>query len=185
MIYHYAIIEQKAIRIVSLTMWHWTSHIVIWVCVFISKMLLLLFSHWVVLDSLWPSGLQHTRLHCPSLSPGVCTDLCPLIWWCHPTISSPIVPFSSCLHFFQGQSLFPMSQLLTIDGQNIGASASSSVLPMNIQGFISFKIDWFDLLAVQGTLKSLLQHHILNINPSVLSLLYGPTDIHTWLLEKA
>ena len=139
-------------------MWHWTSHIVIWVCVFISKMLLLLFSHWVVLDSLWPSGLQHTRLHCPSLSPGVCTDLCPLIWWCHPTISPSVVLFS-CPQSFPASGPFPMSWLFTSGSQNIGASASASVLPMNIQGWFPFRIDWFDLLAVQGTLKSLLQHH--------------------------
>ena len=139
-------------------MWHWTSHIVIWACVFISKMLLLLFSRWVVLDSLWPNGLQRTRLPCPSLSPGVCTDLCPLIWWCHPTISPSVVLFS-CPQSFPASGPFPMSWLFTSGGQNIGLSASASVLPMNIQGWFPFRIDWFDLLAVQGTLKSLLQHH--------------------------
>ena len=139
-------------------MWHWTSHIVIWACVFISKMLLLLFSRWVVLDSLWPDGLQRTRLPCPSLSPGVCTDLCPLIWWCHPTISPSVVLFS-CPQSFPASGPFPMSWLFTSGGQNIGLSASASVLPMNIQGWFPFRIDWFDLLAVQGTLKSLLQHH--------------------------
>ena len=139
-------------------MWHWTSHIVIWACVFISKMLLLLFSRWVVLDSLWPNGLQRTRLPCPSLSPGVCTDLCPLIWWCHPTISPSVVLFS-CPQSFPASGPFPMSWLFTSGGQNIGLSASASVLRMNIQGWFPFRIDWFDLLAVQGTLKSLLQHH--------------------------
>ena len=85
--------------------------------------------------------------------------LSPLIQWCHPTISSSVVPFSSCLWSFPASRSFPMSQLFTSSGQSIGASASASVLPMNTQELISFRIDWFDLLAVQGTLKSLLQHH--------------------------
>ena len=91
------------------------------------------------------------------------------------TISSTVVPFSFCPQSFPASVYFPMSQLFASGGQSIGTSTSASVLPMNIQG-ISFRIDWFDLLAVQGTLKSLLQHHSLkSINSSVLSLLYGPT----------
>ena len=75
----------------------------------------------------------------------------------HPTISSSVVPFPSCLQYFPASMCFPMGWLFTSGGQNIGASASISVLPVNIQ-LISFRSDWFDLLAVQGALKSLLQH---------------------------
>ena len=111
-------------------------------------------------SSLWSHGLQHTRLPCPSLSPRVCSlDSCPLSQWCHPTILSSVAPFSSCLQSFPTSGYFPMSRLFASGDQSIGASAS--VLPMNIQGCISFRMDWFDLLAVQGTLKSLLQHHSL------------------------
>ena len=110
----------------------------------------------MVFNSLWPHGLQHTRLPCPSSSPRLCSNSCPLSRWCHPTISSPVVPFS-CLQSFPASGSFPMSQFFASGGQSIGASAS--VLLMNSQGLISFRIDCFDLLAVQGTLKSLLQHH--------------------------
>ena len=98
---------------------------------------LLLFSLSVASHSLRPHGLQHTRLSCPSPSPGACSNSCPLSQWCHPTISSSIVPFSSCLQSFPASGSFPMSQLFTSSDQSIGAS--SSVLPMNnIQ-------DWFIL----------------------------------------
>ena len=86
-------------------------------------------------------------------------QLGPLSQWCHPTISSSVVPLSSCLQSFPASRSFPMSQLFTSSGQSIGASASASVLPMNTQELISFRIGWFDLLAVQETLKNLLQHH--------------------------
>ena len=89
-------------------------------------------------DSLWPHGLQHARLPCPSLSPGVWSNSCSLSWWCHPTISSSVIPFSSCSQSFPASESFPMSQLFTSSGHSIGASASASVLPMNIQG-------WFPL----------------------------------------
>ena len=79
-------------------------------------------------------------------------------WWCHPTISSSVVPFSSCPQSFPASGSFQMSQLFASGGQSIGVSASTSVLPMN-KGLISLRMDWLDLLAVQGTLKSLLQHH--------------------------
>ena len=96
-------------------------------------LLLLLFSQSVVSDSLQPRGLQHARLPCPSPSPGACSNSCPLSRWCHPTISSSVAPFSSCLLSFPAWESFPMSRLFTPGGQNIGASASASVLPMNIQ----------------------------------------------------
>ena len=104
---------------------------------------LLLFSS-VVSDSLRPRGLQHARLPCPSLSPGVCSNSCQLSWWCQPTLSSSVVPFS-CPQSFPAAGSFSMSWLFASGGQSIGASASGSVLPMNIQhrfpsgltGFIS------------------------------------------------
>ena len=104
-------------------------------------------------DSLWPHGLQHTRLPCLSPTPGACSNSCPSSRWCHPTISSSVILFSSCLQSFPASGSFPTSQFFASGGQSIGASASASVL------LISFRMDWLDLLAVQGTLKSLLQHH--------------------------
>ena len=120
---------------------------------------MLLFSRSVVSDSLWPRGLQHTRLLHPSPTPRACSNSCPLSWWCHPTISSSVVPFSSCLQPFPASGSFQMSQFYTSGGQSIG-SFSFSISPSNEHsGLISFRMDWLDLLAVQGTLKSLLQHH--------------------------
>ena len=114
------------------------------------------FNSSVMSDSLQPYGLQHARLPCPSPTPGACSNSCPSSWWCHPTISSFVVPFSSCLQSFPASGSFPMSQFFASSGQSIGASASASVLPMNIQGWLSC---WFDILSVEGILKSLLQHH--------------------------
>ena len=96
-----------------------------------------LFSCQVMSDSLQPPGLQHTRLPHPSLSPWVCSNSCPLNWWCHPTILSSVVPFS-CLQSFPASGSFLISRLFTPGDQRIRASASASVLPMNIQG-------WFPL----------------------------------------
>ena len=83
--------------------------------------------------SLWLHWLQHDRLPCPLLFPGVCSDWCPLSWWCHPTILSSVIHFSSCPQSFPTSASFPMSQFFTSGGQSIGASASASVLPMNNQ----------------------------------------------------
>ena len=116
------------------------------------------FSCSVVSDSLWLHELKQARPPCPSPNPGVHPNSCASSRWCHPTISSSIVPFSSCLHSFPASGSFPMSQLFASADQSIGASASASVLPMNIQDWFP-KVDWFDFLAVQGTLKSLFQHH--------------------------
>ena len=91
------------------------------------------FSHSVTFNSLWPHGLQHPRPPSPSPTSGVHPNLCPLSWWCHPTISSSVVPFSSRPQSFPASGSFPMSQLFTSGGQSIGVSASTSVLPMNIQ----------------------------------------------------
>ena len=111
-------------------------------------------------DSFQPCGLQHTRPPCPSPPAGIYPKSCPLSQWCHQTISSSIIPFSSHLQSFPASGSFPMSQFFASGGQSTGVSASTSVLPSNEHsGLISFRMDWLDLLAVQGTLKSLLQHH--------------------------
>ena len=91
------------------------------------------FSCSVVTDSLWPHKPQHTKPPCPSPTPGVYPNSCPLSWWCHLTISSSVVPFSSCPQSFPESGSFPMSQLFASGGQSIGVSASTSVLPMNTQ----------------------------------------------------
>ena len=117
------------------------------------------FSHSAVSDSLRPHGLQHSRLPCPSPTPRACSNSWPSSRWYHPTISSSVIPFSSCLQSFPESGSFLMSQFFASSGQSIGASALAAVLPMNIQDWFPFRIDWFDLLAVQGTFKSLLQHY--------------------------
>ena len=121
--------------------------------------LLLSFSGSVVSDSLWPHGLQHARLPCPSPSPRVCSNSCPLTWWCHPTISSSVVPFSSCLQSFPAIRVFSNKSALHIRWPK-DWSFSFSTSPSNeYSGFISFRIDWLDLLAIQGSLKNPLQNH--------------------------
>ena len=103
--------------------------------------------------------MQQARLPCPPLSPRVCSNSCLFSQWCYLTISFSAVPFSFCLTSFPASRSFPMSQLFTSGGQSI-KSISFSISPSNeYSGLISFRIDWFDLLAVQGILKSLLQHH--------------------------
>ena len=133
---------------------------------------LLLCSRSVLSSSLQPHGLQHTRLPCPSLSPRVCSNSCPLSQWCHPTISSSVVPFSSCLQSFPASGSFTMSQLFTSGGQSIGASAS--ILLINIQ-------DWFPL-GLTGLMpllsrdsQDLSNPQFKSINSSVLGFLYGLT----------
>ena len=91
------------------------------------------FSRSVVSNSLWPHELQHTRPPCPSPTPGVQPNACPLSRWCHPSISPSVVPFSSCFQSFPTSGSFQMSQLFTSGGQSIGVSASTSILPMNTQ----------------------------------------------------
>ena len=110
-------------------------------------------------DSLWPHGLQHTRILCPLVTPGGCSNSCSLSQWCYITISSSAAPFSSCFQSFPESGSFPMSWLFTSGGQSFGASASASVLPMNTQGWY-FLSDWpVWSLAVQVILKSLFQRH--------------------------
>ena len=110
-------------------------------------------------NSLLPHESQHARPPCPSQTPRVYSNSYPLSRWCHPAMLSSVIPFSSCPQSLPASGSFPMSQLFTWGGQSIAVSASSSVLPMNTQNWSPFRMDWLDLLAVQGTLKSLLQHH--------------------------
>ena len=130
-------------------------------------------SHVQLFVTLWTATCQPP---CPSPTPRVYPNSCPLSWWCHPTISSSVVPFS-CPQSFPASGSFPMSHFFVSDGQGIGVSGSASVLPMNAQDW-SFRMDWLDLLAVQETPKSLLQHH----SSKVLTFLYSPTltSIHEY-----
>ena len=109
-------------------------------------------------DSLPPHELQHARPPCPSPTPGVHSNSRPSSWWCHPAISSSVIPFFSCPQSLPASGSFPMSQLFAWGGQKW--SFSFSIIPTKEHpGLISFRMDWLGLLAVQGTLKSLLQHH--------------------------
>ena len=130
------------------------------------------FSHLVVSDCLRPHGLKHTRLPCPSPTPGVYSNSCPLSRWCHPTISSSVIPFSSCLQSFSASGSFPVSQFFASGGQSIAVSASASSPSNEYTGLVSFRIDWFDLLAVQESSPT---PQFKNINSLVLSFLYSPT----------
>ena len=99
-------------------------------------------------DSSWPHGLQHDRLPCPSLSPGVCSNSCLLSRWCYPAISPSFAPFSSCIQSSPAPGSFPMSQSFTPGGQSIEVSASASVLPMNIQD--RFPLEWTGWITLQS-----------------------------------
>ena len=136
-------------------------------------------------DSLRPHGLQHARFPCPSPIPGACSNSCSSSWWFHPTISSSVVPFSSCLQSFPASGSFPVSQFFASGGQSIGASASASVLPMNIQGWfplgltslISFLSKGLSRVFSNTTVR---KHQLFGVQPSLRS----NSHIHTWLLEK-
>ena len=108
------------------------------------------FSLSVVSDSLWTHGLQHARLPCPLPTPGACSNSRSLSWWCHPTMSSFVVPFSSCLQSFPASRSFPMSQFFASGGQSIraSASASASVFPVNIQDW--FPLGWTGWISLQS-----------------------------------
>ena len=112
---------------------------------------LVLFISSVMSDSLWPHGLQHAKLPCSPISPGICSNLCPLRWWCNLTISFSVISSSSFPQSFPASGSFPMSWLFTTGGQNIGASASASVLAINIQGrFPLGLIGFISLLSVDS-----------------------------------
>ena len=141
------------------------------------------FSHSVMSDSLRSRDLQHARPPYLSPTPGVHANPCPLSQWCHPTISSSVVPFSSCPQFLPALGSFPMSQLLASSGQSIGVSASTLVLPMNTQGW--YPLGWTDWISLQskGLSRVFSNTTVKSINSSSLSFLYSPT-LHTRPLEK-
>ena len=138
-----------------------------------------------VSDSLWAHGLQHTRPPCPSPTSKVYSNSCPLSQWCHPTISSSAVPFSSCLQSFPAPESFPMSQFFTSGGQSIRVSASTSVLPMNTQDW--FPLRWTGWISLQSkglsrvfSNTTIQKHQFFSIKLS----LQTNSNINTWLLEK-
>ena len=136
------------------------------------------FSHSVMSDSLWPHGLQHARLPCPSLTPGACSNSRPSSWWCHPAISASFIPFSSHLQSFPASGSFPMSQFFTSGDQRIGVSAIASVLPMNIQDWFPLGLTGWISLESKGLCKSpriFSTSQFKSINSSVLSFLYSLT----------
>ena len=124
----------------------------------------------VVSNSLWPRESQHARPPCPSPTSGVHSKSCASSRWCHPAISSSVVPFSSCPKSLPASGSFPMSQLFAWGGQSTGVSAWTSVLPPNEHpGLVSFRMDWLDLLAVTSIFSST------SINSSAISFLHSPT----------
>ena len=143
------------------------------------------FSCSVVSDSLWPHGPQHTRPPCPSSTPRACSNSCPLRQWCHPTISSSVIPFSSCPQSFPASGSFPMSQLFASGGQNIRVSASVSVLPMNTKDWSP--LGWSGLISLQSkglprffSNTTFHKHQFFSAQPSW----WSNSHIHTWLLEE-
>ena len=128
------------------------------------------FSHSVVSYSLRPHEPQHARPPCPSPTPGVYPNSCPLSWWCHLTISSSVVPFSSCPQSFPASGSFQMSQLFALGGQSIGVSASTPVLPMNTQGWLVGSP-----CSPTDSQESSPTPQLKSINSSALSFLYSPT----------
>ena len=136
-------------------------------------------------DSLWPHEPQHTRLPCPSLSPQVCSNSCPLSLWCYLTISSFAIPFSICLQSFPASGSFPVSWLFKSGGQSIGASASASVHPVNIQGWFPLGLTALISLMSKELSRSFSsttigKHQFFNAQP----FLWSSSHIRTWLLES-
>ena len=147
--------------------------------------MLTLFSHSVVSDSLQPREPQHARPPCPSPTLGVYPSSCPLSRWCHPTISSSVIPFSSHLQSFPASGSFPMSQFFTLGGPSICASASASVFPMNIQDWLLLRWTGWISLHCKGLSRvfsntTVQKHHSFSAQLS----LWSNSHIHTWLLEK-
>ena len=133
-------------------------------------------------NSLQPHGFQKARLPCPSPTPRACSNSCPTSWWYHQTILSSVIPFSSCIQSFPVSRSFQMSQLFASGGQNIGASALASVLPMYIQ--LWSPLGWTVLISLQskGLSKVFSDTTVQKLHQSMLSLLYGPTltSIHDY-----
>ena len=140
------------------------------------------FSCSVMSDSLQPHGLQHSRFDCPSPTPRVYSNSCSLSQWCHPTISSSVIPFSSHVQSFQASGSFRMNQFFTSGGQSIGVSASALVLPMNIQDL--FPLGWtgWNFCSPRDPQESSPTPQFKSINSLVFSLLYSPTlmSIHDY-----
>ena len=145
---------------------------------------LVLFSLSLVPNSLWPHALQHARLPCPSPTPGACSNSCRLSRWSHATISSSVIPFSSCLQSSPASGSFPMSQFFASGGKIIGASASASVLPMNIQDWFPLGLTGWISLQSKGLLRvfntTVQKYQFFGAQLS----LWSNSHIHTWLLEK-
>ena len=135
-------------------------------------------------NSLWSCEMQHARLPCPSLFPWICSNSCPLSQWRHPTISSSVTCFFSCPQSFPASWSFPVSQLFASGSQSIGASTSVSVPPMNIQGWFPLGLTGLIILQSKRLLRVSSNSTVQSINSLALSLLYGPTHICTWPLEK-
>ena len=127
-------------------------------------------------DSLWPHGLQHTRLSCCSPSPGACANSGPLSQWCHPTVSSSVFPFSSCPQSFPASGSLPMSWFFAAGGQSIGVSVLASILPMHIWGWLPLGLTGLILLS-KGLSRVFSSTTLQKHHSSVLSLLYGLTFI--------
>ena len=143
------------------------------------------FSHSVVSDSLQPHESQHARPPCPSPTPGVYSNSCPSSRWCHPTISSSVVPFSSCPQSLPASGSFPMNQLFTWGGQSIGVSASTSVLPMNTQDWSPLGwAGWISLLS--KSLSRVFSNTTVPKRQFLSTQLFSQSKshIHTWPLEK-
>ena len=139
----------------------------------------------VVSDSLQPHGLQHAGLPCPSPCPRACSNSCPSSQWCHPTISSSVIHFSSCLQSFLASGSFQMSQFFISGGQIVGVSASASVLPMNIQDWIFLGWTDWSSCSLRDSQESSPTPQFKTINSLALSFLYSSTLTSvTWLLEK-
>ena len=131
-------------------------------------------------DSLWPHEPQHARPPCPSPTPRVHPNPCPLSQWCHPTIASSVIPFSSCPQSFPASGSFPMSQLFASGGQRIGVSASASVLPMNTQDWSP--LGWTGCISLQSKgLSSLLQHHSSKASILLLSACFIIQLLHPYM----
>ena len=143
------------------------------------------FSRSVMSDYLQLHRLQHTRLPCPSPTPGACSDSCLLSRWCHPTISSPVIPFSSHLQSFPASGSFPISWFFTSSSQSIGLSVSVSVLPMTLQDW--FPLGWTGLISLQPKWFSRVFSNITVQKYQFFGaplFLWSNSHIHTWLLEK-